>query len=67
MKNMSYLYRTMSERELRTLRSKKILRGLKIAGSESWFDMKEKETLRAQIRMIDSELACRKDQLSLGL
>jgi len=67
MRDMSYLYRTMSERELRMLRSKKILRGLAIAGSESWFNMKEKEALRAQIRMIDAELACRKDQLNLGL
>jgi len=66
-KNMSYLYRTMSDVDLRTLRSKKILRGLTIAKSQGYFDMKEKEMLRSQIRMIDAELNCRRDQLPLEL
>jgi len=64
-KDMTSYYSTMTDYDLRKLRSKKILRGLKISKDGSWFALKEKATLRQQIRWIDAELQCRKDQLVL--
>lgn len=66
-RDMTTYYRGMTEFDLRKLRSKKILRGLKIAKDFSWFAIKEKNTLRQQIRWIDAELACRAAQLTLPL
>jgi len=57
----------MSTDGLRKLRSKKILRGMKISKDGSWFAIKEKNTLRQQIRWIDAELRCRAEQMSLDL
>lgn len=63
--NMVNVYAGMSEFQLRELRSKKILRGMKISKDGSWFAIKEKNTLRQQIRWIDAELRCRADQMRL--
>lgn len=66
-RDMTSYYANMTEYDLRKLRSKKIMRGLKISKSSSWFDLKEKATLRQQIRWIDAELLCRHDQLALPI
>ena len=63
--NMVNVYAGMSEFQLRELRSNKILRGMKISKDGSWFAIKEKNTLRQQIRWIDAELRCRADQMRL--
>jgi len=67
MRNMTSYYQTLTDKELRVLESKKILRGMKIAKDGSWFAIKERATLRQQIMWIRAEVACRKDQLPLGL
>lgn len=64
-RDMTGYYSRLTDLELRSLRSKKILRGLKLAKSFSWFDIKEKDTLRQQIRWIDAELRCRAEQMKL--
>ena len=66
-RNMTSYYATLTDKELRALESKKILRGLKISKDGSWFALKEKATLRQQIQWIRAELACRHDQMKLPL
>lgn len=55
-------YRLMTVENLKRLRGKKIMRGQRISGDYSWFANQEKNRLRAQIRAIDAELACREAQ-----
>lgn len=66
-RDMTSYYSTLNDAELHKLEGKKILRGLKIAKDGSWFALKEKATLRQQIRWIRAELACRHDQMKLPL
>lgn len=66
-RDMTSYYRTLTDEELKKLEGKKILRGLKISKDGSWFALKEKATLRQQIRWIRSELAFRRDQLKMPL
>ena len=62
MRDMTSLYATMTEMELKRLLGKKMLRGMKISKDGSWFAIKEKATLRQQIMWIRVELQCRQDQ-----
>jgi len=64
-KNMQNYYSTMSELELRILRSKKHMRLLKVENEFGWFNSQETIKLRKQIQWIDTELACRAAQLKL--
>lgn len=64
---MTSYYSTLTDADLKRLEGKKILRGLKISKDGSWFALKEKATLRQQIRWIRAELACRHDQFKLPL
>jgi len=64
-KDMSLVYSLMPLKNLKELRSKKILRLDRIEGSTSWFNLQECRKLRQQIRWIDAELNCRADQMSL--
>ena len=67
-KYMGYYYAQQSEHDLRVLRSKKILRLTKLQSQyASYLNMQERKQLNQQIGWIDAELACRKDQLELGL
>jgi len=66
-RDMTSYYATLSEKDLRRLESKKILRGLKISKDGSWFALKEKATLRQQIMWIRAELRCRAEQQKLPL
>jgi len=66
-RDMTSFYATLSEKDLRRLESKKILRGLKISKDGSWFALKEKATLRQQIMWIRAELRCRAEQQKLPL
>jgi len=66
-RNMTSYYATLSDRELRKLEGKKILRGMKIANVGGWFARQERETLRQQIIWIRSELRCRAEQGKLPL
>jgi len=64
-KDMSLVYSLMPLKNLKELRSKKVLRLDRIEGSTAWFNLQECRRLRQQIRWIDAELNCRADQLSL--
>jgi len=66
-RNMTSFYATLSDKDLKRLESKKILRGLKISKDGSWFAIKEKATLRQQIIWIRAELRCRAEQQELPL
>ena len=56
-------YHSMSEKELRTLRSMKALRIKKLAGIQrGWFQEQELRRLRRQIEMIDVVLRMGKSQ-----
>jgi len=66
-RDMTSYYATLSDKDLRRLESKKILRGLKIAKDGSWFAIKEKAKLRQQILWIRAELRCRSEQQKLPL
>lgn len=64
---MTSFYATLTEKDLKRLEGKKILRGLKISKDGSWFALKEKATLRQQIMWIRAELRCRAEQQKLPL
>jgi len=64
---MTSFYATLSIADLKRLKGKKMLRGMKISKDGSWFAIKERDTLRQQIRWINAELAAREAQLSLPL
>jgi len=64
---MTSFYATLSIADLKQLKGKKMLRGMKISKSGAWFDIKERDTLRQQIRWINAELAAREAHLSLPL
>jgi len=66
-RDMTSFYATLSDKDLRRLESKKILRGLNISKDGSWFAIKEKATLRQQIIWIRAELRCREEQQKLPL
>jgi hypothetical protein len=66
-RNMTSYYSTLSDKDLRRLEGKKILRGMKISKDGSWFALKEKATLRQQILWIRAELRCRTEQQKLLL
>lgn len=64
-KNMQSYYAGMMELELRILRSKKCVRILKLEHEFGWFNEREKERLKQQVKWIDIELNCRAAQLPL--
>jgi hypothetical protein len=64
---MTSFYATLTIADLKRLKGKKMLRGMKISKDGSWFAIKERDTLRQQIRWINAELACREAQLQLPL
>lgn len=66
-RDMTSFYATLTEKDLKRLEGKKMLRGLKISKDGSWFAIKEKATLRQQIMWIRAELRCRAEQQKLPL
>jgi len=64
-KDMSLVYSKKTEKELRVLRSKKVLMLDKIGGYNSYFAKRDREALAHQINQIDAELQCRADQMKL--
>jgi len=65
MKYMGDYYRTMESFDLRTLRSKKSNRVVKLRHEpQTYLNMQELKTLNQQIIWIDAELACRRDQMA---
>lgn len=64
-KDMSFVYSLMPTDGLKELKSKKVLRGMKISKDGSWLAIKERATLREQIKWINAELSCREEQMKL--
>jgi len=64
-RNMSNVYWGMTDKELRVLRSKKVLKLDKIGGYNSWFARRDRETLAGQIMQIDAVLEARAAQQNL--
>ncbi len=64
-KDMSLVYSKMGSKELRALRSKKVLKLDKIGGYNSWFARRDRDLLSHQIAQIDAELECRAAQIPL--
>jgi len=66
MKYMGYLYKTMSDEQLRKLRSRKFVEHQKIVSkSQGYWYMKEANKLHWQMVWIDAELAARAAQMAL--
>ncbi len=63
-KDMSNVYWGMTDKELRVLRSKKILKLEKIGGYNSYFSGRDKRALAHQIDQIDGVLEARAKQTS---
>lgn len=64
-REVSQIYQSMSELELRKLRSKKVLEIERLRKFYTYFGKRDIQRLVFQIGRIDSELACRADQMSL--
>jgi len=64
-KDMSLVYSKMDAKDLRVLRSKKVLKLDKIGGYNSYFAKRDRDALAHQIDQIDAELECRRLQLPL--
>lgn len=64
-KDMSKVYQLKTDKELRVLRSKKILQLDKISNYNSYFAKRDRDLLVGQIDQIDTEIQCRADQMRL--
>ncbi len=64
-KDMSLVYSKMGTKELRVLRSKKVLKLDKVGGYNSYFARRDRDALAHQIDQIDAELECRAAQIPL--
>lgn len=64
-KDMASVYAKIETKQLRMLRSKKVLQVDKIGGYNSYFARRDRDLLAHQISQIDAELECRAAQLAL--